>query len=89
MLVQEQRFLRAAVEDERIAPLQPNDGAPFACLLRQQETDRVLVERLRRGRPDVDALGVAARQAQQTHVHAMVVQDDVGRFEVLAAAHAD
>jgi len=33
LLVQEQRFLSAAVEDERVAPLQARDGLAFARLL--------------------------------------------------------
>ena len=78
LLVQEQRFLATAVEHEWVAPLQPDDRPPFARLLSQEKTDRILIERLRRGWPDVDALRARARQSQQPPMNAMVVDDDVG-----------
>ena len=78
--MQEQRFLAAAVEHERIAPLQPHDGLALARLLGQQETDGVLIERFRRRRSDVDQLRVRPREAQQAAVHAVVVDDDVRRL---------
>ena len=65
LLVQEQRFLAAAVEHERVAPLEPHDGLALARLLGEQEADRVLIERLRRRGADVDPLGVRPGQAQQ------------------------
>ena len=43
LLVQEQRFLAAAIEDERIAPLEPRDELAFAGLFRDQEVDGVLI----------------------------------------------
>ena len=55
MFVKEQRFLAAAVEDERIAPLQADDGLAIPGLLREEKTDRVLLEWLGRGRADIDA----------------------------------
>ena len=58
LLVQEQRFLAAAVEHERVAPLQAHDRLALAGLLGEQQADGVLLERLRRRRADVDALGV-------------------------------
>ena len=89
LLVQEQRFGAAAVEDERVAPLQPRDGLALARLLRQQVADRFLLERLRRGGADVDLLRVRPRRAQQPRRHEMVVQHDVGRRETLQAADGD
>ena len=65
LFVEEQRFLAAAVEHERIAPFQPDDGLALARLLREQEADRFLLERLRRGGADIDLLGVRSRGAQQ------------------------
>ena len=61
LLVQEQRFLAAAVEHERIAPLQTRDRLALARLLGEQITDRFLIERLRRGGADVDLLRVRPR----------------------------
>ena len=58
LLVQEQRLGAAAVEDERIAPLQPRDDLALARLFGQQIADGFLLERLRRGDADVDRLGV-------------------------------
>ena len=88
LLVQEERLLAAAVEHERIAPLQPDDRPALAGLLGQQKTDGVLIERFRRRRSDVDQLRARLREAQQAAVHAMVEDDDVGRLEATLAAHA-
>ena len=87
--MEEQRFLAAAVEHERVAPLQPDDDLAFARFLGEQKADRVLLERLRRRRTDVDALGVGPRAAQQPRMDAMVVDDHVGGLEVALAADAD
>ena len=84
LLVQEQRFGAAVIEDERIAPLQPRDDLALARLLGEQIADRFLLERLRRRDADVDLLGVGARVAEQARVHQVVVQHDVGRREALA-----
>ena len=48
VLVQEQRFLAAAIEDERIAPLEARDDLSFARFLDEQVVDGFLIERLRR-----------------------------------------
>ena len=61
MLVQEQRLFAAAIEDERVAPLQPRNELAFARLLDEQIADRFLRHRLRRRGADVDQLG--ARRA--------------------------
>ena len=50
VLVQEQRFLAAAIEQERIAPLEPRDDLSLARFFHEQVVDRFLVERLRRRR---------------------------------------
>ncbi len=89
LLVQEQRLLPAAVEDERVAPLQPHDRLAFARLLGQQQADRILFQRFRRRRADVDALRVRPGGTQQPRVDAVIVDDDVGRFEVALAANGD
>jgi hypothetical protein len=87
--VQEQRFLAPAVEHEGIAPLQARHGLAFARLVGDQEADRVLVERLRRGGADIDALGFGPRHPQQARVHPMVVDDDVGGPQEALPANAD
>ena len=61
LLVQEQRFLAAAVEHERVAPLQPRDRLALARLLGEQVADGFLRHRLRARRADVDQLGAGAR----------------------------
>jgi hypothetical protein len=86
--VQEDRFLAAAVEHERIAPFQPHDNLPLACFFRHEVADGILVERLRRGRADVDALGGGSRHAQHALVDAMVVHDDISTFETLSPSYA-
>ena len=89
LLVQEQRFGAAAVEDERIAPFQARDRLPLARLFREQIADRFLLERLRRGDADVDFLRVGPGVPQQARVHEMVVQHHVGRGETLEASNRD
>ena len=89
LLVQEQRFLAAAVEHERIAPLQARDGLAFAGLLGDQVADGILVERPRRRRAHVDAFRLRSGHSQQARVDAVVVHDDVGGGEKAAAANAD
>ena len=83
LLVQEERFGAAVIEDERIAPLQARHDLSLARLFREQIADGFLLERLRRGDADVDLLGVGPGVAQQARVHEMVVQHDVGRREAL------
>ena len=89
LLVQEQRLLAAAVEDERIAPLQAGDDLALARLLGEQVADRVLVDRLRRGGADVDALGIGACLAQQPRVHEVVVDDDIRGLQASEPARGD
>ncbi len=89
LLVQEQRFLAAAVEHERVAPFQPDDSPSLAGFLSQQKADRILVERLRRRRSDVDQLRAGLREAQQPSVDAMVVDDDVRCLKTALPADAD
>ena len=89
LLVEKQRFGSAAVEDERIAPLQTRDRLAFARLLREQITDRFLIERLRRRHAHVDLLGVGARVAQHSRVHEVVVQHHIRRCQALLPAQGD
>jgi hypothetical protein len=64
--VQEQRLFAAAIEDERVAPLQARDGLAFARLLGEQVIDRFLRHRLGRRGADVDELGARPRMHQQS-----------------------
>ena len=65
LFVQEQRFLAAVIEQERIAPLEPRHGLAFARFLGQQVADRFLIARLGRGAADVDPLGMRRRDVEQ------------------------
>ena len=67
LLVQEQRFLAAAVEHERVAPLQPDDDLALACLLDEQAA-RSRPDRAACGAaaPDVDAFGVRPRASRSS-----------------------
>src|SRR5262245_16967805 len=87
--MKEQRFLSAAVEHERIAPLQTDDGFSVPRVLGQQKATRVLLERLGRGGSDVDSFRVGPRSSQEPRVNTMVVDHHVGGFEVSLAAYAD
>ena len=89
LLVEEQRFGAAAIEDERVAPLQPRDDFSFARLLGEEIADGFLLERLRRRDADVDLFRIGARGAQEARRHEMVVQHDVRRLEALQAANGD
>ena len=82
VLVKEQRFLAAAIEHERIAPLEPRDDLALARFFDQQVVDGFLVERLRRSQADVDLLGVLPRIPEQPRMHEMVVEHDVGGREI-------
>ncbi len=87
LLVQEQRFFAAAVEEERIALLQPGHDLALAGLLGEQEADGVLVGVLTGRAADVDPLGVARRQVEHARMHRAVVDHHVGRFEAPLSAH--
>ena len=89
VFVEEQRFLAAAIEDERVAPLEARDDAAFAGLLHQQVADGLLRHRAGRGRADVDPLGMRGRLCQQPLVDEVVVDDDVGHRQARQAAHGD
>ncbi len=89
LLVQEHRLASAAVEHVRIAPLEPHDRFALSRFFRQEEADRVLLHRLRRGRADIDPFRFRPRGAQQACVDEMVVDDDVSRLERAQTTHAD
>ena len=89
LAAEEHGLLAAAVEQQRIAPLQPGHGLPFARLLHQQAADGVMLDGLRHGRADVDALRIRTGGAQLPGVHAVVVHDDVRRAQTTQAAHGD
>ena len=69
--------------------LEAHDALALADFLGEQDADGFLVERTRRGRADVDLLGVGASEPQQARRNAVVVDHDVGAFEIAPAAHAD
>ena len=57
--MQEQRFLAAAVEDVRVAPLEPRDDLALAGFLGNQVADGFLRGRGGRRGAQVDAFGAA------------------------------
>jgi hypothetical protein len=63
--VQEQRFLAAAIEHERVAALQPRHHAAFARFLGDEQADRFLRHWLARRAADVDQFGAWSRVLQQ------------------------
>src|SRR5207247_6101776 len=65
LLMEKERFGSAAVEDERVAPLQARDGLALTRLLDQQITDRFLLQRLGRRAAEVDLFRVSARVGQE------------------------
>jgi hypothetical protein len=67
--VEEQRLRAAAVEHERVAPLQSRDRLALARFLSEEITNRLLLERLGRRDADVDLLRVRARVAEQPRRH--------------------
>lgn len=89
LLVQEQRFLTAPLEHERVAPFQPRDHLALARLVGEQIADRLLRHRLRRRRAHVDQLGACARVLQQALRYAMVVDHDVRRSKAFQAVHGN
>ena len=89
LLVQEQRFRTAPIENEWVAPFQTGDRLALARLFGQEITDRFLFERLRRRAADVNFLGVGPRAAQQTRVDEMIEEHDVRRLEALEPSHGD
>ncbi len=83
-------LLAATPEHERVATLEPDDGAPGTPVLDEERVDVGLLDLGPAGRlPDVDALGVGRRELQQRRVHEPVVDDDVGAAEHLGAAHGE
>ena len=86
LLVQEQRFFAALIEQERIAPLQPRHGLAFARLFGEQVADGILIARLGRGAADVDALGVLRRSVQQIGMHEVIEDHHVGLLQAAVAA---
>jgi hypothetical protein len=87
LLVEEDGFLAAAVEDERVAPFQPHHNLAFARLVGEQVADGVLIERLGRGGADVDALGIRTGAPHRRGGHAVIVEDDIGIGHAIPAAH--
>ncbi len=88
LLVQEERFLAAAVEDERVTPLESRDELSLAGFFGEQERDRILRGIALGGRADLDLFGVDRRQPQQARRRA-IVNDDIGVRQDASAAYAD
>jgi hypothetical protein len=88
LFVQEDRFLGAAREHERVAPLEPRDGVTLARLFGEQDGDGFLRGVPLGGRADGDPLRVGPRQAQQ-RLDGAVVHDHVSRGEQTNAAGGD
>ena len=80
LLVQEHRFLGAAVEDEGIAPLEPRHLMAVSRLFGEQHRDGVLRDVALGGTAGVNPLRVRRRPAQHRFCRA-VVDDDVGLSE--------
>ena len=89
VFVQEQRFLTALVEHERVAPLEARHYLAFARLFDEQIVDRLLRQRLGRREAQVDLFGILARIAEQARMHEMVVQHDIGGGEIAESSDAD
>ncbi len=87
LLVEEERLFAAAIEEERVALLQPRHDPAVARLLGEQEADGILIGGLTGRPPDVDALGLARRQIEHPRVHRAVVNHHVGRLRD-SAGHA-
>ena len=81
VLVEKQRLSAAAVEHERITPLEPDDDLVFARLLSEQVADRFLVERAGCSGPDIDPFRVGRRRVQDLLRHAVVVDHHVRTSE--------
>src|SRR5215467_2053672 len=89
MLVQEQRFAASAIEDERVAPLEARDQFSLARFFDEEIADCVLRRRLRRRRSDIDELGSLPRVFQKSPRNEMVIDDDVGRAEMIESVNGD
>ena len=89
LFVEQQRFLAAAVEHERIPPFQSDDDLAIANLLRKQDADRLLVEHARGSGADIDPLGIRAGEAEQPRWNQVIVNDHVRAFQQLPPADGD
>ena len=76
MLVEEQRLFRAAVEHERIAPLQSRDDAALARFFDEQHRERILRHVALGWRARENPLGIRPRPSQR-RLDRTVVHDDV------------
>ena len=89
LLVQEQRFLTAAIEQERVAPLETRHDLAFARLLGQQVADRFLIALFGRRAADVDAFGIFRRHGEQVGMHEVIEDHHVGLLQAAVAAQRD
>ena len=87
--MEKERFRSAAIEDERVAPLQAGDRLAFTRFLDDEIADGFLFHRLRRGNPHIDLLGAGARVRQQLQRDQMIVEHDVGRGEASQASQGN
>ena len=89
LLVEKERLFSAAVEHERVSPLQSCDRFSLTHLLGEKQTDRSLFERLRRGRTDIDGLGVIPYLGQHPPMDEVVEDDHVRLGEDSMALDGD
>jgi hypothetical protein len=86
LLVQEQRFLTAAIKKERVAPLETRHDLALARLFGQQVTDRLLIARFGRGAAHVNAFGAFRRHGEEVGMHEMIEEHHVGPLQAAVAA---
>ena len=89
LFVEKQSFLAAAVEHERIPPLEPGNRLALAGLLRQKEANGVLLELAWCGGAHVDLFSPCFDRPKQAVVHEVVVDDDVRGGQIAEAAYAN
>ncbi len=89
LLVEKQGFFSAAIEHERIPPLQSRDGLAFTCFFGQKVTDSLLLQRLWRGGAHVDLFRVGPCEAKKTRIDETIVKHHIRVRETLQPAHAN
>jgi len=82
--VQEQRFLGAAAEQERVTPFQPGHQQALARLVGHKHRNGVLGHRAFGGRTHLDPFGVGSCQAHDRR-HGAVVHHDIGVGQYLSS----
>ena len=89
-LAARRRLLAATPEDERIATLEPDDGAPAPRMIHEHRVDLGLrVGRVSGTLARVDQLGARASLTEQLGARQAVVHDHVGAAEQVQAPRGD